>query len=265
MSETRHSRVTKTKDMTDDSPYSRGLSDQEEPLSLAEEMAEEVALGVDDTHDRYEQIKQGDIHIAELQRMTMPQLIEQARTENLTEYHRHQEAGPDLQDPQGAGEAQRPDVRRGNAGDPARRLRLPAQPRLPLSLLPGRHLRLAQPDSPLRAAHRGHGVRSDSPAEGERALFRPAARRGDQLPGSEPADRKGLLRRSDAAAPRQADRAGNRGRRDQHAGGRLDRADRLRPARADRQPAAGRQDDPAAEDGQERADQSSGGVRDHAA
>ncbi len=39
----------------------------------------------DETHDRYEQIKQGDIHIAELQRMTMPQLIEQARKENLTE------------------------------------------------------------------------------------------------------------------------------------------------------------------------------------
>ena len=59
-----------------------------EPLSLAEELAEEAARGVeesDDTDDRYEQIKQGDIHIAELQRMSMPQLIEQARKENLTE------------------------------------------------------------------------------------------------------------------------------------------------------------------------------------
>ena len=36
-----------------------------EPLSLAEELAAEAARG-DDTHDRYEQIKQGDIHIAEL-------------------------------------------------------------------------------------------------------------------------------------------------------------------------------------------------------
>ena len=44
---------------------------------LAEELADEAVRG-DDTHDRYEQIKQGDIHIAELQRMTMPQLIEQA-------------------------------------------------------------------------------------------------------------------------------------------------------------------------------------------
>jgi len=66
-----------------------------EPLSLAEEIAEENGKGVyrrtdhaqvfvdADTHERYEQIKQGDIHIAELQRMSMPQLIEQAREENL--------------------------------------------------------------------------------------------------------------------------------------------------------------------------------------
>ncbi len=55
-----------------------------EPLSLAEELADEAVHG-DETDDRYEQIKQGDIHIAELQRMTMPQLIEQARKENLAE------------------------------------------------------------------------------------------------------------------------------------------------------------------------------------
>ena len=55
-----------------------------EPLSLAEELADEAAHG-DETDDRYEQIKQGDIHIAELQRMTMPQLIDQARKENLSE------------------------------------------------------------------------------------------------------------------------------------------------------------------------------------
>ena len=62
-------------------------SDLDEPLSLAEELAEEAERdsGRDETHDRYEQIKQGDIHIAELQRMTMPQLIEQARKENLTD------------------------------------------------------------------------------------------------------------------------------------------------------------------------------------
>ncbi len=64
----------------------------EEPLSLAEEIAEECdrtgqRITRDDIQERYEQIKQGDIHIAELQRMSMPQLIEQARKENLSEIH----------------------------------------------------------------------------------------------------------------------------------------------------------------------------------
>src|SRR5689334_13536729 len=64
-----------------------------EPLSLAEEIAEEADRGLyrrtdesildEETHQRYEAIKQGDIHIAELQRMSMPQLIEQARAEKL--------------------------------------------------------------------------------------------------------------------------------------------------------------------------------------
>ena len=44
--------------------------------------------------------------------------------------HRSEEAGPDLQDPQGAHPEERADVRRGRAGDPARRVRVPAQPRL---------------------------------------------------------------------------------------------------------------------------------------
>jgi len=61
-------------------------SDDPEPLSLAEELAEEAEGEFDETDHRYEQIKQGDIHIAELQRMSMGQLIEQARMENLTDY-----------------------------------------------------------------------------------------------------------------------------------------------------------------------------------
>ena len=57
-----------------------------EPLSLAEELAGEAQLLGDDTDDRYEQIKQsGDTHIAELQRMSMSELIEEARKENLTD------------------------------------------------------------------------------------------------------------------------------------------------------------------------------------
>ena len=78
--------------------------------------------------------------------------------------HRPQEAGPDLQDPQGAGQAERPDVRRGHARSPARRLRLPPQPRLQLPALPRRHLHLAEPDPPLRPAHRG----ASSPARSAR-------------------------------------------------------------------------------------------------
>ena len=145
---------------------------------------------------------------------------------------RHQEAGLDLQDPQGAGQAQRPDVRRGDAGSAARRFRLPPQPRLPLPLLPRRHLRLAQPDPPLRPEDGHDRFRADPPAQGERALLRPAAGRGDQLPGPEPADQQGRLRRTDAAASRRADPHGGRARRSQHAGRRPDRAHRLRPARA---------------------------------
>ena len=78
---------------TDGRPHSNGdgempvptrLDDDDDPLSLAEELAEEADRG-DDTNDRYEKIKQGEIHIAELQKMSMQQLIEEARKENLTE------------------------------------------------------------------------------------------------------------------------------------------------------------------------------------
>jgi transcription termination factor Rho len=58
--------------------------EEEEPLSLAEELADEVAAGIR-PQDRYDQIKQGEIHIAELQRMSMSELIEQARSENIAE------------------------------------------------------------------------------------------------------------------------------------------------------------------------------------
>jgi transcription termination factor Rho len=77
-----------------DEPLSPTLDDalraleQEEPLSLAEEIAVEKRRrrhGEPQPED--EEIKQaGDTHIAELQRMSMPELIEEARKENLTEY-----------------------------------------------------------------------------------------------------------------------------------------------------------------------------------
>lgn len=68
--------------------------EREEPLSLAEEIAVEnrrrrsQGQGQGQApQDNVEEINQaGDTHIAELQRMSMPELIEEARKENLTEY-----------------------------------------------------------------------------------------------------------------------------------------------------------------------------------
>lgn len=62
--------------------------DDREPLSLAEEIAEEVDRGgklptADGVPDNYEKVKQGEIHIAELQKMSMQELIEEARNENV--------------------------------------------------------------------------------------------------------------------------------------------------------------------------------------
>jgi transcription termination factor Rho len=62
--------------------------EQEEPISLAEEIAAEnrKSRGAP-ASDRYEEIKQsGDTHIAELQRMSMAELIDEARKDNLTDY-----------------------------------------------------------------------------------------------------------------------------------------------------------------------------------
>ncbi len=56
-----------------------------EPLSLAEEIAADLERGGDETQQRYEKIKQGEIHIAELQKMSMSQLIDAARQENVSD------------------------------------------------------------------------------------------------------------------------------------------------------------------------------------
>ncbi|MCH7726247.1 MAG: Rho termination factor N-terminal domain-containing protein, partial [Planctomycetes bacterium] len=60
----------------------RELDEEGEPLSIAEEIAEEVDRG-EDPNERYERIKQGETHIAELQKMDMSQLIKEAREENV--------------------------------------------------------------------------------------------------------------------------------------------------------------------------------------
>src|SRR5579862_6959496 len=61
----------------DERPYEFGDGEDED------DAARLAALPVD---DRYEEIKRGEIHIAELQRMTMQQLLAQARKEGLTDY-----------------------------------------------------------------------------------------------------------------------------------------------------------------------------------
>ncbi|MEN6458864.1 MAG: transcription termination factor Rho [Thermoguttaceae bacterium] len=61
--------------------------DREEPLSLAEEIAAENRRPRAKEQDNYDELKQsGDTHIAALQKMSMAELIEEARKENLTEY-----------------------------------------------------------------------------------------------------------------------------------------------------------------------------------
>jgi transcription termination factor Rho len=54
-----------------------------EPMSIAEEIAEEVKLEGGETADRYESLKKGDTHITELQKLSMPELIELARKEEI--------------------------------------------------------------------------------------------------------------------------------------------------------------------------------------
>jgi transcription termination factor Rho len=57
--------------------------DDDEPLSLAEEIAAMADRGQALVSEFDEKARQGDTHIAELQKMSMPQLIEEARKENL--------------------------------------------------------------------------------------------------------------------------------------------------------------------------------------
>jgi transcription termination factor Rho len=70
----------------------REIEEEGEPLSLAEELADLADRGQFDpaapatADDKLAQLnKQSETHIAELQRMSMPQLIDEARKENLSE------------------------------------------------------------------------------------------------------------------------------------------------------------------------------------
>jgi transcription termination factor Rho len=95
MTETKRTAKPRTRTRDKKVPAPHILQDEEngrdpdEPISLAEEIADEVESGSllfrDDTHDRYERIKRGDIHIAELQRMSMAELQDVASKENIAE------------------------------------------------------------------------------------------------------------------------------------------------------------------------------------
>ena len=181
--------------MADEAGGSQTTDDyDDEPLSLAEEIADEVSRGVtDDTNDRYEKIKQGEIHIAELQKMSMATAHRRSPAGECDRRRRHEEAGPDLPHSQRTREDERADVRGRYVGNPAGRLRLSAQPGLPLSVVSGRYLRFAQPDSTFRFADRLDGLRPDSPTERKRTLLRVAAGRSHQLPGSKSDGRQGAI------------------------------------------------------------------------
>jgi len=84
-------RLTKSDSPQDSSAtveYETAAEQADDEQDLDSEEREELAtrragLSPD---DRYEEIKRGEIHIAELQRMTMQQLLAQARKEQLSEY-----------------------------------------------------------------------------------------------------------------------------------------------------------------------------------
>jgi len=48
---------------------------------------EDISASIDrETHEKYEEVKRGDLHITDLQKMTVPELHEIAKNEGLTEY-----------------------------------------------------------------------------------------------------------------------------------------------------------------------------------
>ena len=68
--------------MTDPSVEPSSPETEREPMSLAEEIAEEVREGLDVT-SHYEALKKGDPSIASLQKLSMQELVELARQEQI--------------------------------------------------------------------------------------------------------------------------------------------------------------------------------------
>ena len=113
--------------------------------------------------------------------------------------HRPAQAGADLRDPARPGREERLHLLGRRPRAAARRLRLPARPRLQLPGRPRRRLRLAVADPQVRPAHRRHRLRPDPAAQGRRALLRPDQGRSRQLRAARSDAREGVLREPDAA------------------------------------------------------------------
>ena len=157
-----------------------------------------------------------------------------------------EEARPHLQDPPEPDREERAPLRGGRARDPARRLWLPPRSRVELPAGSGRHLRLSLADPQVRPAHRGHGERPGTPAQGGRALLRPHQGGGHQLRAPGSGQGQGPLRQPDAALPERAAPAGERTREPDRAGPRHDDSHRQGSARPHRgRPPHGQDHDPA--------------------
>lgn len=79
-----HRRPPRQYDRSRDLSIEEEILRGQEPLSYAEELADEVDRSGQTPHEHYEQVlRQSEIHIAELQRMSMPQLLEIARQDQL--------------------------------------------------------------------------------------------------------------------------------------------------------------------------------------
>ena len=232
---------------------------------MAEEIASEGKAGKEELRTAHEQLKQSsDTHIAQLQRMSMAELIEEARRENLTEY-----AGIKKQELIFRILKERVKLNGLMFGEGT------------LEVLPDGFGFLRSPDYHYLSCPDDIYV---SPSQIRRFGLRTGATISGQIRPPKENERYFALLRVEAinyedpnavssrvpfdeltpAAPRRPHPHGNHARRNRDARGRPDRAHRLRAAGIDRQPAAGRQDDPDAKDGQGGAEKLSRSLRLHA-
>ncbi len=119
--------------------------------------------------------------IAELKEKNITELSRIARSLEIPGHQRSSQAGSDLQDPSGTERKRRAHLRRGRAGNFARRLRLPALAGLQLSARPRRHLRVALADPQVRPQDRRLHQRQRAPAPRRREVLRAGQDRGHQL------------------------------------------------------------------------------------